>query len=61
MHIHYNDLHSQALTEDPEAYSNEIYNLGSPFLDRYLFILNLSDPCPSVDKKSRKYKCMFTI
>ena len=38
--FHYNDLHSQALTEDPEAYSNEIYNHGSPFLDHYSFILN---------------------
>ena len=34
--------------------SNEIYNLGRPFLGLYCFILHLSDPCPSMDKKKRR-------
>ena len=38
----------------PSIDSNEICNLGRPFLGHYGFILNLSDPCPSVDKKRRR-------
>ena len=41
MHIHYNELYSHTLAEDPD--SNEINNLGRPFLGHYCFILYLSD------------------
>ena len=40
-----------------EPYNHEIYNLSRPFLDQYCFILHLSDPCPSVDKKRRNIAC----
>ena len=34
---------------------HKIYNFGRPFLGHhyYMYILNLSDPCPSVAKKRR--------
>ena len=53
MHIHYNDLYNHALALNPDI--NKINNLCRPFLGYYCFILNLSDPCPSVDKKRRNF------
>ena len=34
--------------------NHEIYNFGRAFHGHHYSILNLSDPCPSVDKKMRK-------
>ena len=40
------------MTPGPNSY--EIYNLGIHFLGHYCLILNLSDPCPNVDRKKRR-------
>ena len=42
------------LHKTPRPDSNEIYKLARPFLGHFCFILNMSDPCPSMDKKRRK-------
>ena len=34
-------------------------NFGRPFLGHHYYILNLSDPCPSVEKKSREQILYF--
>ena len=40
--------------KNPSPRSHEIYNFGRPFLGHLYYILCLSDPCPTVDKKSGK-------
>ena len=47
MRIHYNNFIGH---KNPSPRGHEIYNFGGSFLGyHYLYILNLSDPCPSVD------------
>ena len=48
------DLYGHALHKTPSPVSNEIYNLGRPFLGHNCFILTLSDPPSSIDKKRRR-------
>ena len=40
--------------KNPSLGVHEIYNFCRPFLCRHYNVPNLSDPCLSVDKKSRK-------
>ena len=57
MHIQYNDLHvhvyCHALAEETQAPLVVKFTLPWSSL-LYYYILNLSDPCPSVDKKRRR-------
>ena len=55
-YIHYNDLHMYIATpqqKNSSPWGHEIYNLGRPFTCHHFYIHNMSNPCPSVDKKRR--------
>ena len=42
------------LHKNPCPGGHESYNFGGPVLSHHYYILNLSDPYPSVDKKRRR-------
>ena len=52
--IHFNDLYDTFYHKKPSPIGHEIYNFGRPFLIHHYWILNLSDPCTSVDNKRRR-------
>ena len=59
MHIHYNVLYGHILAYDPSPKDHEISNFGRLLLGRHYYILYLSDPYPSVDKRRRNIAFLF--
>ena len=51
-----NNAYSMATSKhkNPSLVGHEIYNFGRPSFSHHDCILNLSDQCPSVDKKGRR-------
>ena len=47
--------------KNPSPGGHEIYNFGTPFLGHHYYILNLSDLCVGVKKKTLKRNYAFSL
>ena len=65
MHFHYMTFIVTSYDKNSYLLGHEIYNFGRPILGRQYYIINLSDICPDVKKKTFKemmhFHCMTYI